>query len=466
LRLSVCDSFFYKKEKEGKRMVKKLLIANRGEIAVRIIRACREMDIKTVAVYSLADKDSLHARMADESVCIGPPPSKDSYLLKNNLIMAGIKTNCDALHPGVGFLSENADFARAVTSAGLTFIGPPSEVIDLLGDKVRARAMAQKFGLPITPGTKDAVASVDEALSAIKDIGFPVIIKAAAGGGGKGMRIVRTMADLEENIKIARSEAMANFGDDRVFIERYLENPRHVELQILADCKDGGKSEKVVVLGERDCSVQKNHQKLIEESPSPGVTDAMREKMKAGAVTMFRELGYRGAGTIEFLVDGGEFFFMEVNARVQVEHPVSEFVSGVDIIRQQILACAGESIETGEDVQLSGWAIECRINALTPGRVTKLEVPGGLGVRFDTFLSGNCVVPPYYDSMVGKLIVHAPNRAQALAKMERALSELCIEGIRTNKKQQEYIVQEKKFRSGDFNTSYYNSVAKEVENAG
>jgi acetyl-CoA carboxylase biotin carboxylase subunit len=445
-------------------MIHKLLIANRGEIAVRIIRTCKEMGIKTVAVYSTADKGGLHTNMADESVCIGPPASRDSYLSRNNLIAAALKTKCSGVHPGVGFLSENADFARSVRQEGLVFIGPSPEVIEMLGDKVKARAAAVKFGLPVTPGTQDAV--LDDGLEAVKGIGLPVIIKAAAGGGGKGMRIVRREADLGENVRIARSEARANFGDERVFIERYVEKPRHVELQMLADGKG-----KVAVLGERDCSVQKNHQKLIEESPSPGVTDAMRDHMKAGAVNMFRELGYCGAGTIEFLVEAGVFYFMEVNARVQVEHPVSEFVSGVDIIRQQILACTENTLEIdgtdeaggGGGVRLSGWAIECRINALSPGRVTKLTVPGGIGVRFDTFLSEGRFVPPYYDSMVGKLIVHAANRKQALAKMERALSELAIEGIRTNRTQQEYIIKEKTFRSGAFDTSYYGSIAKEVE---
>jgi acetyl-CoA carboxylase biotin carboxylase subunit len=426
------------------------------------------MGIKTVAVYSTADKGGLHTRMADERVCIGPPPSKDSYLSRNNLVAAALKTQCGAVHPGVGFLSENADFARSIRREGLIFIGPPPEAIELLGDKVAARATAVKFGLPVTPGAQDAVSDIGDALDVTKRIGFPVIIKAAAGGGGKGMRIVGHEADMEENIRIARSEALANFGDARVFIERYIEKPRHVELQILADGKGT-----VAVLGERDCSVQKNHQKLIEESPSPGVTDAMRERMKTGAVDMFRELGYCGAGTIEFLVEGGECYFMEVNARVQVEHPVSEFVSGVDIIRQQILACTENRLElqganSGAaaggvvNVRLSGWALECRINALSPGRIAKLEVPGGMGVRFDTCLAEGCLVPPHYDSMVGKLIVHAADRGQALAKMERALSELVIEGIQTNQKRQEYIIKEKTFRSGNFDTSYYGSVEKEA----
>jgi acetyl-CoA carboxylase biotin carboxylase subunit len=414
------------------------------------------MGIKTVAVYSTADKDSLHTRMADEAVCIGPPPSSQSYLVRENIVAAALKTGCDAVHPGVGFLSENADFARFIRAQGLVFIGPDPEVIDLLGDKVQARATAQKFGLPVTPGTEEAVSSIAAGLAAVQDLGFPVIIKAAAGGGGKGMRIVRKTADLEENLTIAGREAEANFGDNRVFIERYIENPRHVELQILADGNG-----QVAVLGERDCSVQKNHQKLIEESPSPGVTSEMREKMASGAVNMFRELKYRGAGTIEFLVENGSFFFMEVNARVQVEHPVSEFVSGLDIIRQQILACAEGHTEI-ENVRLSGWAIECRINALSPGTVTRLDVPGGPGVRFDTFLYTGCTVPPHYDAMVGKLIVHAPDRAQALAKMERSLGEFHIEGIKTNKSQQEWIIRDQKFRSGSFGTSYYEEIANKL----
>jgi acetyl-CoA carboxylase biotin carboxylase subunit len=442
-------------------LIKRLLIANRGEIAVRIIRACREMGIETVAVYSTADKDNLHVRLADKAVCIGPPPAAQSYLVRNNLIMAGLHTDCDAVHPGVGFLSENAAFARLVGDNGLRFIGPDPAVIDLLGDKVQARTTAQKFGLPITPGTKDAVSSLEEARKAVQELGTPVIIKAAAGGGGKGMRVVRAAAELEENLAIARAEAEANFGDHRVFIERYLENPRHVELQILADGNG-----KVAVLGERDCSVQKNHQKLIEESPSPGVTEEMRERMAAGAVRMFRELGYQGAGTIEFLVEGQHFYFMEVNARVQVEHPVSEFVTNTDIIREQILACTEGRMEINPDtVRLKGWAIECRINALSPGTVTRLDIPGGPGVRFDTFLYTGCTVPPYYDAMTAKLIVHGKDREGALAKMERALKELYIQGIRTNKTQQLWIIQDPRFRSGKFGTSYYQEIAEEAEDA-
>jgi acetyl-CoA carboxylase biotin carboxylase subunit len=437
-----------------------LLIANRGEIAVRIIRTCREMGIKTVAVYSTADEGSLHVRLADRAVCIGPPPSSQSYLARNNLIMAAINTGCDAIHPGVGFLSENSGFARLVREKGLIFIGPGPEVIELLGDKVRARETAGRFGLPVTPGTAEAVKDLEEARRAIRELGFPVIIKAAAGGGGKGMRIVRSEGELEENLSIASREAESNFADGRVFIERYLENPRHVELQILAG---GGEA---AVLGERDCSVQKNHQKLIEESPSPGVSAGMRRRMAEGAVLMFRKLKYRGAGTIEFLVEGDAFYFMEVNARLQVEHPVSELVSGTDIVRQQILACTGDRLEPEmKAVRLEGWAMECRINALTPGTITRLDIPGGPGVRFDSFLYTGCKVPPHYDSMVAKLIVHAPSRDGALARMERALDELNIEGIKTNRAQQRWIIRDRTFRSGSFGTSYYKQIAKEAENA-
>jgi acetyl-CoA carboxylase biotin carboxylase subunit len=440
--------------------VRRLLIANRGEIAVRIIRACREMGIETVAVYSTADKDSLPVRLADQAVCIGPPPASQSYLSRNNLITAALNTDCQALHPGVGFLSENAEFARLVRDHGLIFIGPDPEVIKLLGDKVIARETAKRFGLPVTPGTEEAVSDPAAAAELAEAIGFPVIIKAAAGGGGKGMRIVREKKNLAENLSIASREAEMNFADGRVFIERYLENPRHVELQIVA----GGGT--VAILGERDCTVQKNHQKLIEESPSPGVTGDMRRRMAGGAEKMFRELNYRGAGTIEFLVEENNFYFMEVNARVQVEHPVSELVSGADIIRQQILACTeGRITLDPAALRLQGWAVECRINALGPGSVTRLEIPGGPGVRFDSFLYPGCTVPPHYDSLAAKLIVHDTGRTEALNRMNRALDELCIEGIKTNKRQQQYIINHRVFRSGKFGTSWYETIAKEAEDA-
>ncbi|MDR1388971.1 MAG: ATP-grasp domain-containing protein [Treponema sp.] len=439
-------------------MIKRLLIANRGEIAVRIIRTCREMGIETVAVYSTADKDSLHVRRADRAVCIGPPPSAQSYLVKENLIMAALHTGCEAIHPGVGFLSENAEFARLAGRNGLVFIGPSPEVIELLGDKVKARETAQKYGLPVTPGTEKITAG-GGALAAAQKLGFPVIIKAAAGGGGKGMRVVRRSEDLEENIRIAGKEALSNFADGTVFIERFLENPRHVELQILSDGNG-----QVAILGERDCSVQKNHQKLVEESPSPGVDDAMRRAMAAGAVPLFSALNYCGAGTIEFLVEGDKFYFMEVNTRVQVEHPVSEFVSGADIIREQILACTEGRMEIDPGaVRLSGWAIECRINAFSPGRVTRLCTPGGPGVRFDSFLYEGCTLSPYYDSMAAKLIVHGRDRPHALARMDRALAELEIEGVPTNSRRQRWIINHPQFRSGIFGNHYYEEIKEEAE---
>jgi len=432
-------------------MIKKMLIANRGEIAVRIIRTCREMGIKTVAVYSAADRGSLHTRLADEAVCIGPAAAAQSYLVINNLLYPALKTGCEAVHPGVGFLSENAGFARALAGEGLIFIGPDAGTLELLGDKVKARRTAKGFGLPVTPGTENAVSGLEEAKAAVAALGgLPVIIKAAAGGGGKGMRIVRDESELEENLRLAGAEAEANFADGRVFIERYVEEPRHVELQLLSDG-----SGNVAVLGERDCSVQRRHQKLIEESPSPAVSAGMRDAMTEGAVAMFRELKYKGAGTIEFLVEKDSFYFMEVNARVQVEHPVSEFVSGIDIIREQILACAGGKTDIAPDgPRLAGSAIECRINALSPGRVTALNVPGGPGVRFDTYLCAGASVPPYYDALVAKLIVHSPSRENSLARMSRALTELKIEGIKTNIEEQRRIINHPVFRSGDFSTAF------------
>jgi acetyl-CoA carboxylase biotin carboxylase subunit len=439
----------------------RLLIANRGEIAVRIIRSCREMGIETVAVYSTADRESLHVRLADRAVCIGPAPAAGSYLNTKNLIMAALNTGCGAVHPGVGFLSENAGFARAVRERGLIFIGPEPEVMESLGDKVLARNTARRFGLPVTPGTEGAVGDMEAAVRAVRELGFPVIIKAAAGGGGRGMRIVRSAGELEENLRIAGREAEANFADGTVFIERYLENPRHVEMQIIAD---GGGN--VAVLGERDCSVQKNHQKLIEESPSPGVGEGMRAAMAEGAERMFRELRYRGAGTVEFLVEGDAFYFMEVNTRLQVEHPVSEFITGTDIVRQQILASLEGRLEiVPGDIRLNGWAMECRITALSPGRITRLAVPGGPGVRFDSALYTGAPVPPHYDAMAAKVIVHEKDRQRAIARMKRALDELVIEGIKTNKTQQRWILGEAQFCSGKFGTSYYSQIAKEAENA-
>lgn len=432
-------------------MIQRLMVANRGEIAVRIIRTCREMGIETVAVYSTADRDALHVRLADHAVCIGPAKASLSYLSVGALITTAVRTGCDAIHPGVGFLSENADFAREVRKAGLIWIGPDPDVIDLLGDKVVARDTAQRYGLPVTPGSPGPVSTKDEAICVAHECGYPVIIKAASGGGGKGMRIVWKDEDLEENLKIASREAEANFADGTVFIEKYLQNPRHVELQVIAD---GNGS--VAIMGERDCSVQRNHQKLIEESPSPGVTQEMRERMSEGARNLFSSLKYCGAGTIEFLVSGSEFFFMEVNTRIQVEHPVSEFVTGCDLIREQILVCSDEPMTIDPDaVELHGWSIEARINALAPGKVSRLEIPGGPGVRFDSFLYAGAIVSPHYDSMVGKLIAYDVDRQKALARLIRAIDELVIEGVPVNIETQKKILSNEIFRSGQFGTGLY-----------
>ncbi len=440
-------------------MIKRLMIANRGEIAVRIARTCKELGIETVAVYSTADRDALHVKLADQAVCIGPAKSALSYLSVGALITTAVRTGCDAVHPGVGFLSENADFAREVKKAGLVWIGPDPDVIDLLGDKVVARDTAVKYGLPITPGSPGPISTKEAAIEVAKKCGYPVIIKAASGGGGKGMRIVWKDEDLEENLKIASREAEANFADGTVFIEKYLQNPRHVELQVIADGKGG-----VAIMGERDCSVQRNHQKLIEESPSPGVTPEMRARMASGAKNLFGSLKYCGAGTIEFLVAGSDFFFMEVNARIQVEHPVSEFVTGTDLIREQILVCSGEPMSIDPDsVGLRGWSIEARINALSPGKVTRLEVPGGPGVRFDSFLYAGATVSPHYDSMVGKLIVWDSDRPKALARLLRALDELVVEGVKVNVASQRKIIAHEAFRSGDFGTGLYARLEKELQ---
>ena len=435
-------------------MIKRLLIANRGEIAVRIIRACRELGIETVAVYSTADKDNLHVKMADKTVCIGPAPSSKSYLNANAIITAALRTECQAIHPGVGFLSENADFARDIEKAGLIWIGPDPKTIEMLGDKVQARATALKAGLPITPGSDGAIDNEKDAIAVAEKCGLPVIIKAASGGGGKGMRIVWKKEDLAENIKIASTEALANFADGTIYIEKYMVNPRHVELQILADGKGN-----VSVLGERDCSMQKNHQKLIEESPSPAVSEQMRQKMTLGAVKLFSDLNYRGAGTIEFLVSGNDFYFMEVNARIQVEHPVSEFVSGIDIIREQIRVCDGQNLEVNpENVELKGWAMEARINARTPGKITNLQIPGGPGIRFDSFIYQGYSVLPHYDSMIAKLIAYDTDRNRVIQKLLCALDELVVEGIQTNIEEQKQILKSKQFVGGNFGTSLYSEL--------
>ncbi len=438
-------------------MIQSLLIANRGEIALRVIRTCREMGIRTVVAHSVADRDSLPVRSADASVCIGPAPARDSYLNVRNLVTAGVLCGCDAVHPGVGFLSENAGFAREVRDAGLIFIGPDPDVIDLLGDKIRAKRSAMELGIPVIPGSAGSVGNVKEAREAADSLGYPLIVKAAAGGGGKGMRIVRSDRELSDVLAVASQEAMKAFADGTVYLEKYLENPRHVEIQIVADRKGN-----VVHLGERDCTVQQNHQKLIEESPSVVVTPDLRARMGEDAVRLLRVLGYTGAGTVEFLVDEGKHYFMEVNARVQVEHPVSEAVTGIDIIRQQILAASDEALEfRQEDVTLGGYAVECRINARSAGRVTRFESPGGFGVRMDTFLYAGYFVPPWYDHLVAKLICVGRTRPEGLRRMERALRELTIEGIETNVASQRKIVAHPRFRKGVYGTSLLGELLKE-----
>ncbi|MFP4536116.1 MAG: acetyl-CoA carboxylase biotin carboxylase subunit [Spirochaetaceae bacterium] len=438
-------------------MISSILIANRGEIAVRIVRACREMGIRSVVAYSEADRHSLGVHLADDSVCIGPASSKESYLNIPNIISAAVLKGCDAVHPGVGFLSENAGFAGEVEDAGLIFIGPKAETISLLGDKIAAKKTAVKHGVPVIPGLEGSVDNVEAAQDNVDGIGYPVIIKAAAGGGGKGMRIVRRREDFAGVLKIASAEAEKAFSDGTVYVEKYLENPRHVEVQILGDSHGN-----VIHLGERDCSVQENHQKLIEESPSPIVNERMRASMGGDAVRLFSALDYVGAGTIEFLVEEGRYYFMEVNARVQVEHPVTELVTGVDVIKEQIRAASGDYLaHTQEDIQMNGYAVECRINAKAPGKITNYLPPGGYGVRVDGFLYNGYNLPPYYDSLVVKLLCWGENRKEGLRRMDRALSEFEIHGIPTNIDTQRRIVNHKIFQSGKFGTGILQTIQQE-----
>ena len=418
-------------------MIRKILIANRGEIAVRIIRACREMGIETVAVYSEADKEALHTQLADEAVCIGPAASKDSYLNMESIISATLVSGADAIHPGFGFLSENEKFAELCEKCRITFIGPPSEVIRKMGNKTEARTTMVEAGVSVIPGWNESIASVEEAKTIADALGYPVIIKAALGGGGKGMRTAFSEAELEQAFLTAKAEAKAAFGEDAVYMEHFMEHPRHVEVQILADAYGN-----IVHLGERDCSIQRNHQKFIEEAPCVAISPELREKMGCAAVKAARAAGYVNAGTIEFLLEKEtDFYFMEMNTRIQVEHPVTEWVTGVDLVKEQIRIASGEKLSiTQEDVCLEGHAIECRINAEnpaldfrpSPGNITGLYLPGGKGIRMDTAIYSGYTVPAYYDSMIAKLIVHAENRSEALRKMKSALGEIVIEGIDTN----------------------------------
>lgn len=444
-------------------MFKKVLIANRGEIAVRIIRACREMGIQTVAVYSETDKDALHAQLADEAVCIGPAPSKLSYLNMNNLISATILTHAEAIHPGFGFLSENAKFAEMCRECGITFIGPDPEMINLMGNKSVAKQTMKKAGVPTIPGSDGSVDTVDAALKLAGEMGYPVMIKASAGGGGRGMRLVWTKEELPKHYESAKAEAKAAFGDDTMYMEKFLENPRHIEFQIIGD-----EFGNVVHLGERDCSLQRRNQKVLEESPSPIMTEDLRKKMGEAAVKAAKAIKYKNAGTIEFLLDKhNNFFFMEMNTRIQVEHPVTELVTGIDLIAEQLKVAAGQKLEFKQsDICVSGHAIECRINAEkpsenfrpSPGKITNLHLPGGYGVRLDTAVYQGYTIPPTYDSMIAKLIVHGKTRQEAIARMKRALGEFVIEGIDSNIEFQMELMDDGNFVEGNFDTQYINKL--------
>ena len=439
-------------------MFHKILIANRGEIAVRIIRACKELGIKTVAVHSDADSESLHVKLADESICIGPALSSKSYLNMKAIISAAEVTDADAIHPGYGFLSENAEFAEICGNCGITFIGPTPEAMRLMGDKISARQTVTQYGVPILPGTKDGVATADEAVKVAGKIGYPVIIKATAGGGGRGMKIVHSPASLPNAFAAARSEAQAGFGNPEVYIEKYCERPRHVEIQIMAD-QHGN----CIYLGERDCSIQRRHQKLIEEAPCPVLSPEQRKKMGECAVAAAKAVNYTSVGTMEFLLDArGDFFFMEMNTRVQVEHPVTEMVTGVDIIKEQIRSAAGIPLRyTQDDIKIQGHSIECRINAEhpfkftpSPGKIDGYHPPGGLGVRVDSFVYDQYTVLPHYDSMIAKLIVHADTREEAIRRMARALDEYIIGGIKTSIAFHAKVMNSKEFVEGDVDTGF------------
>jgi acetyl-CoA carboxylase biotin carboxylase subunit len=439
-------------------MFEKVLIANRGEIALRIMRACREMGIKTVAVYSQADRDLKHVRLADESVCIGPHPSAKSYLNIPSIISAMEITDSVAVHPGYGFLAENADFAEQVQKSGFTFIGPDPDVIRLMGDKVSAIRAMKAAGVPTVPGSGGPLPNDRETcLDIAQTIGFPVIIKAAAGGGGRGMRVVHTESALMNSIQLTKAEAKAAFGDDTVYMEKFLQNPRHVEVQVLADGQGNA-----VHLFDRDCSLQRRHQKVLEEAPAPHIDPQAREEVYNACVKACVDIGYRGAGTFEFLYEDGRFYFIEMNTRIQVEHPVTEMITGVDLIKEQILVCAGEKLRLKQsDLKITGHAFECRINAEDPktftpcpGKVTNFHTPGGLGVRVDSHLYTNYTVPPYYDSMIAKIITHAENRDAALARMRMALDELVVGGIKTNIPLQQELVRDAAFAKGGVNIHY------------
>jgi len=434
-------------------MLKKILIANRGEIALRVHRACQEMGIRTVAVHSTADASAMHVRLADESVCIGPPSARESYLNVTAILSAAAITGADAIHPGYGFLSENASFAEMVEAHGLTFIGPTAAHIHMMGDKIAAKDAMRKLNVPLVPGSPGALESFEAAREIAETIKYPVLIKAAAGGGGRGMKVAHSADELEEAWQVARTEAKAAFGNDAVYMEKYLDRPRHIELQVLADTHGN-----VVHFGERDCSLQRRHQKLVEEAGSPALTGAERDALGAQVTAGLRQIGYRNAGTLEFLYQDGQFAFIEMNTRLQVEHPVTEMLCGVDLVREQIRIAAGEKLGYGQqDVTFNGHAIECRVTAEdpetfapSPGRVNTYHAPGGLGVRVDSALYSGYAVPPHYDSLVAKLIVHAPTRPQAIARMQRALDEMVVDGIKTTLPLHRRIMADAEFQSGDY----------------
>jgi len=450
-------------------MIQKLLIANRGEIAVRVIRAAREMGIATVAVYSEIDADSMHVRLADEAVCVGPAPSVKSYLMQPNILMAAVSTGADAIHPGYGFLAENADFVRLCEKEGIVFVGPSADAIDRMGNKAQARATAEAAGVPVVPGSDGIIESVDQARVFADKVGYPVLIKASAGGGGKGMRVAQSEDELEKQFTAARTEAAAAFGNDEAYLEKYLARPRHIEFQVICDGQGSG-----VYLYERDCSVQRRHQKLIEEAPSPALTPAMRKEMGEAAVSLARAVDYRGAGTVEFLLDtDGKFYFMEMNTRVQVEHPVTEMITGIDIIKEQLRVASGEALSCADQdkIELRGHSFEFRINAEdpyhdfrpNPGRIEQLILPGGFGVRVDTHCYQGYLVPPTYDSMIAKLVTWGPTREDALATGAQALSEMVIAPIKTTIPFHRAAIQIEDFKSGDVYTDFIDTHTIELE---
>ena len=447
-------------------MFDKILIANRGEIALRVMRAAKELGISTVAVYSTADKDAMHVKLADESVCIGPPPARDSYLNVPALMAACEITGADAVHPGYGFLSENARFADILAEHGLVFIGPKAEHIRLMGDKIEAKRTATRLGIPCVPGSEGAVSDETEALRIARGIGYPVLVKAAAGGGGRGMKVARSEGDLVEAIATAKSEAKAAFGDDAVYLEKYLQKPRHIEIQVLGDGKG-----RAIHLGERDCSLQRRHQKVWEEGPSPALNPEQRQQIGGVVARAMADLGYVGVGTIEFLYENGNFYFIEMNTRIQVEHPVTEMITGIDLVNEQIKIAAGSPLSiTQDEVRLQGAAIECRVNAEhpstfmpSPGRITYFHPPGGLGVRVDSAAYQGYVIPPYYDSLVGKLIVHGRTRTEALMRLRRALDEFIVDGVETTLPLFRQLVRNVDIQNGDYDIHWLENFLKNEE---